>query len=135
MPENGWAMVWRRSDQYCRLPGIKKRPKKRKDKKRPVQSNLSPSFFRFLVERYAVAQAGRRTLFIFRYNSVGGIVFRLCRSRTDEDRVSKKKTRENLKERQTQTDVSRQFIRAPNNLMQTTKTARYQTYKVLFCNV
>lgn len=91
MPENGWAMVWRRSDQYCRLQhGIKSR--KRKEKKRPVQSNLSPSFFRFLVERYAVAQAGRRTLFfIFRYNSVGGILFRLCRSRTEEDRVSKKK--------------------------------------------
>jgi hypothetical protein len=87
MPENGWAMVWRRSDQYCRLPGIKKRKEKR-----PVQSNLSPSFFRFLVERYAVAQAGRRTLFLFLdIYSVGGIVFRLCRSRTDEDRVSKKK--------------------------------------------
>jgi hypothetical protein len=66
MPENGWAMVWRRSDQYCRLPGIKKKPKnKEKIKKRPVQSNLSPSFFRFLVERYAVAQVGRRTLFYF----------------------------------------------------------------------
>jgi hypothetical protein len=38
MPENGWAMVWRRSDQYCRLPGIKKKPKN-KEKIKNVRFN------------------------------------------------------------------------------------------------
>jgi hypothetical protein len=116
MPENGWAMVWRRSDQYCRLPGRKKAEK--------TSGSIKLISIFFSVPRRTICgrPSGLADSFLFLdIYSVGGYSLPSLPIPDRRGSSFKEKTRENLKERQTQTDVSRQFIRAPNNLMQMTK--------------